>query len=111
MEFVRSRRHSPPTPNGWGVLLSETLLVMLLTMVLFTLVWRVPGGRADAGFLTALAIALYSVAFWRLVARIQAFLAVECPDCEQNFHGLPDRRPVPFRRSCAHCGRSGLPPA
>jgi hypothetical protein len=111
MEVVRSRRHSPPTPNGWGVLLSEALLLVLLTVALVALVWRVPGDRTDAGFLSVLALGLYSVAFWRLVARVQRFLDVECPDCTENFHGLPDRLPVPFRSHCAHCGRPGLPPA
>lgn len=110
MEVVRSRRHSPATPNGWGVLLSEAILLTVVTIALFALVWRVPGGRADAGFLSAIAIGLYSIAFWRLVARAQRFLDADCPDCDQNFHGLPDRLPVPFRRRCAHCGRPGLPP-
>jgi hypothetical protein len=112
MAIVRTRRH-PERPGavGWSVLLSEALLFGVVSVAVFALVGRVPDGRGDLGFLCALVLVLHALAFLRWVERLQDFLALDCPRCEQNFHGYPDRYPVPFRKRCAHCGQDAHPPA
>lgn len=107
--MVRARSDVERPEAGWGVFFSETLLFGLVSVALFTLVGRVPDGRADLGFLCAIALVLHALAFVRLVDRFETFLSYECPSCQRNFHGYPDRYPVPFRKSCAHCGDPAQP--
>lgn len=104
MEIEQTREAAAGAGTSWGMLLSEGLLFALMTALLFGLAWRVPDQRGDLGFLVLSAIVLHGGAFVRWMSRVSLFLAYDCPDCSYNFHGYPDRLPVPFRRTCAHCG-------
>lgn len=86
------------------MLISEYLLFALVTVLFLVLGMRVPDGRADLSFLVLVGMGLHAFAMLNLAERTQRFLARECGVCHQNFHGFPDRYPVPFRRRCAHCG-------
>ena len=109
MALANTTSRPQPATSSWGILISEALLFVLFSALLFMLAARVPDARADMGFLCACGLALQAVAFVRLATRVQRVLDTDCPECTQNFHGFPDRHPVPFRRHCAHCGAASQP--
>ena len=106
MEIREARTEAARPEGSWGLVLSELVLIVAMSAALLALVWRVPGGRADADFLLLIIVGLYVAAFARFAMRIASFLSYTCPACAENFHGCPERLPRPFRRRCAHCGEA-----
>ena len=63
-----------------------------------------PGQRSDTSFFFVVILALHALGVGRFWIRAEAFLAFECPECSESFHGFPDRLPRPYRSHCAECG-------
>jgi hypothetical protein len=106
MEQIHDRAdETAKRPNATWLQLSLEVMVFSGIGVLLCLAGaRIPDGRADAGFVFAILVALHAGGVVRFVLRASEFLELECPVCTHSFHGLPDRLPKPFRRHCAHCG-------
>jgi hypothetical protein len=99
---------APETPvrirGTWTQLTLELGVLGAAAGLLARIAQQIPDGRPDVGFVFAIALVLHASGFVRFARRTADFLEIECPQCSESFHGVPDRLPRPFRTRCAHCG-------
>jgi hypothetical protein len=104
-ELDSATRHADLPPRlGWTQLLFEVGVLAIVSLLLLVVAARVPNQRPDAGFVFFLVLVLHAWAVGRFWIRAEAFFGFECPECEESFHGFPERLPRPYRKRCAGCG-------
>lgn len=89
--------------RAWTQLTLEGTALAAAGALLYRIGLQIPDTRPDLGFVFLVAALLHASGFLRFVRRAADFIGLECPHCEQSFHGVPDRLPRPFRSRCAHC--------
>lgn len=95
---------APAIRGTWVQLTLEAIVFVLMGVLLGLVALQIPDVRLDAGIVFAIALALHAGGLLRFARRTADFLDLQCPQCSESFHGLPEQLPRPFRTRCAHCG-------